>query len=39
LQSEAELLELLRRLQELDLAFDTLDVSAAAASVDGFLSA
>jgi hypothetical protein len=27
LQPEAELLELLRRLQELDLAFDTLDVS------------
>ena len=27
LQSESELLELLRRLQELDLAFDTLDVS------------
>jgi hypothetical protein len=35
-KSEAELLELLRRLQELDLAFDTLDVTAIGKAVANF---
>ncbi|OEL33570.1 hypothetical protein BAE44_0005411 [Dichanthelium oligosanthes] len=35
-KSEAELLELLRRLQELDLAFDTLDVTAIGKAVGNF---
>ncbi|NP_001170689.1 uncharacterized LOC100384760 [Zea mays] len=35
-KSESELLELLRRLQELDLAFDTLDVTAIGKAVSNF---